>query len=203
MGQRLYLREREWEAQASISLSLRDSPGMGFRGAATLPTKRERAVLLLLALAALLLAAGERVALARITQPLAGPTALSNLASALAFGGTATVDPRMRCVEFGDFLQPSPRFQLPPGGAVLQILDPAECDFPFRGRTIFESFAAEPELEAPRAETWGPTYGDRIAAQRAAVADAAARAGQVALFHRTDAAPAMALAALYQALRRT
>ncbi len=203
MGERLYLREREWDAQTSIFLSLRDSPGMAYRGTATLPTKRERAVLLLLALAALLLAAGERVGLARITPPLAGRTALRSLASALAFGGAAAVDPRTRCVEFGDFLQPALYFQHPPGGAVLQILDPAECDFPFRGRTIFESFAADPELEAPRAETWADTYRYRIAAQRAAVANAASRAGQIALFHRTDAAPAAALAALYQALHKT
>jgi uncharacterized protein (DUF58 family) len=197
---RLFLREREWEAQASISLQLQDNAGMDYRSSAALPAKRDRAVLLLLALASLLLRAGERVALAGITPPLTGNAALHNLAAALVAGGVAPVDAKSRVIVFGDFLQPGPVFYGPPGGAVLQILDPAECDFPFKGRCVFEGFAGEPEIESARAEDWATSYRDRIAAQRAFVIAAAQLAGQTALFHRTDTKPAGALAALYQAL---
>ncbi len=197
---RFFLREREWEAQASIRLHLHDHPGMDFRSSKTLPTKRERAALLLLALASLLLRSGERVALAGVTPPLAGNFALQKLAAALVTGGTARTESKARMIAFGDFLAPAPSFSSPPGGAVMQILDPAECDFSFSGRTIFEGFAGEPRIEAASAETWSAAYRARIAAQREAVRAAAQRAGQTPLFHRTDAPPATALAALYMAL---
>jgi uncharacterized protein (DUF58 family) len=197
---RLFLREREWEAQASVSLQLQDGPGMVFCSASDLPTKRGRAMLLLLALASLLLRSGERVALAGKTPPLAGHSALQSLAAALAAGGSAALDPKARVIAFGDFLDPDPVFYAPPGGAVVQILDPAECDFPYTGRVVFEGFAGEPEIEAARAQDWLVAYRGRIAAQRAAVTQAAQRAGQTALFHRTDAPPASVLAALYMAL---
>jgi uncharacterized protein (DUF58 family) len=197
---RLFLREREWETQASVSLLLHDGPGMGFCSSSALPAKRERAMLLLLAVASLLLRAGERVALAGKTPPLAGHKALRNLASAFVAGERVAVDPKARVIAFGDFLTPNPVFYARPGGAVVQILDPAECDFPYAGRVVFEGFAHEPEIEAARAEDWSAAYRDRIAAQRAAVTQAAQRAGQTALFHRTDAPPAGVLSALYMAL---
>jgi uncharacterized protein (DUF58 family) len=202
---RVFLREREWQAQASIALRLDDNPGMAFRSSARQPSKRERAVLLLLALASLLLRAGERVALAGMTPPLTGNAALHQLAAALVRGGAARrnaarQEPKARVIAFGDFLTPDPNFAAPPGGAVVQILDPAECDFPYAGRIVFEGFANEPEIEAANAQGWAAAYRDRIAAQREAVRIAAQRAGQTALFHRTDAPPAMALAALYLAL---
>ena len=199
-GDRFLVREREFEAQASIALVLDDNAGMGFRSAAGLPTKRERAILLLLAVACLLLEAGERVSLAGVTPPMTGRSALRRLAEAFLSGGAARLDPKARQVVFGDFLRPDPKFSGPPGGAVVQILDPAECDFPFTGRVIFEFSGAEEKIEAPRAEAWGETYRARLAAQKAAVLAAAQRAGQTKLFHRTDAPPATALAALYQAL---
>ncbi len=202
MGEQFFLREREWDAQTTIALRFHNSPGMSFRVHKNLPSKRDRAVLLLLALGCLLLRAGERVALYNVTPPLAGNAALPAIARALLSGNRATTDAKIRQVAFGDFLTPSPKFVAPPGGAVLQILDPAECDFPFSGRIIFEDFGGEPEIEATRAESWGETYRTRIRAQREAVARAAAQSGQTSLFHRTDSSPATALAALYLALQK-
>jgi uncharacterized protein (DUF58 family) len=203
MGERLYLRDREWEAQAGIILKLQDTPGLNFASAKTLPAKRERAMLLMLALAALLLRSGERVALAGRTPMLAGQSALQKIAAGfLQPAGISTPNPRTRIAIFGDFLEPAPNFTAPPGGAVLQILDPAECEFPYKGRVIFEGFSNEPEIEAMRAESWRAIYLQKLAAQRDAVKQAATSAGQTPLFHRTDTAPATALTALYQALLR-
>ena len=152
----------------------------------TLPTKRERAALLLLALACILLRSGERVCLYGRTAPLSGNRALPIIAASLLGGtvpGTAEANPdeTSRRVVFGDFLFPAPGFARRPGGAVLQILDPAECDFPYRGRVMFEGFSREPELEAANAESWAQTYRARIAAQRETVARAAMEAGQTPL----------------------
>jgi uncharacterized protein (DUF58 family) len=202
MGERLYLRDRERDAQASFTLALQDTPGMAFQSSKSLPTKHDRAALLLLALACLLLRAGERVALAGKTPPRAGIAALPAIAQSLATPSIAATDAKARRIIFGDFLESNPHFIAPEGGAVVQILDPAECDFPFTGRIKFVGFAAEPALEATSAATWRTTYLARITAQREAVAQAAARAGQTPLFHRTDAPPATALAALHHALHR-
>ncbi len=202
-GDRFLVREREWEAQASVAVRLHDTAGLNFRSSRAVPTKRERAVLLLLAVSFLLLEAGERVALAGVTPPMTGRAALQKIAAALVTGGAAKFDPKAREIAFGDFLRPDPVFAAPPGGAVVQILDPAECDFPYGGRVIFSGFAGEAPVEAARAEGFAAAYRARLAAQKAAVAAAALRAGQTKLFHRTDAPPAAVLAALYQALSGT
>ncbi len=156
--------------------------------------------MLLLAVSFLLLEAGERVALAGITPAMSGRGALRRLAAALASGGTARLDTKARQIAFGDFLTPDPVFAAPPGGAVVQVLDPAECDFPYGGRVLFTGYAGESPLEAPRAENIAAAYRARLAAQREAVVAAAQRAGQTPLLHRTDHAPAIVLAALHQAL---
>lgn len=201
-GDRLYAKDREWEAEASLALHLADSPTLDYASSPKLPTKRARAELLLLALGVILLRAGERVALAGRTPPLRGPAALRTLALALDHGATAPANPRARTIVFGDFLGNIPAFNHPPGGAVLHLLDPAECDFPFTGRLIFEGFAGEKPLEAASAQAWRETYRARIAARRAEITRAAALGQQTPLFHRTDQPPARALAALYQALLR-
>lgn len=202
MGDRVFVRQQEWQAQAGLQFHLHNSPGLDFRSHDKLPSKLERAILLLLALASVLLRAGERVALAGITPPLSGTGALPRLATALASGGsTEQADSRARQIAFGDFLLPNPTFSAPPGGVVLQILDPAECDFPYAGRVIFEDGNA-PEIETSNAAAWRAAYRARLAAQRAVVTRAAHGAGQTPLFHRTDAPPALALGALYQALQR-
>jgi len=201
-GDRLFFKEREWEAQASIALALQETPGLDYQSDTALPSKRERAVLLLLALAAILLRAGEHVALAGVTPPVSGNQALGRLAMALLNGGSAAIEPNARLIRFGEFLQPDPSFLAPTGGAVLQILDPAECDFPFHGRILFEGMLDEPPVETASAADWRSAYRLRMQAHREAIVQAATKAGQTALFHRTDHAPAPALAALYQALLR-
>jgi len=196
----LLMREREWESQASIAVRFFDTPGLAFRSSPALPSKRERLILVLLAVSFLLLEAGERVAVDGVTPPMSGRHALPKLAQALVAGGEARSSAKTRKIFFGDFLAPAPVFSAPPGGAVVQILDPAECDFPYAGRMMFTGFAGEPPIEAPRAENWAEIYRARLAARRAEIVAAAQRSGQTALFHRTDSSPAIVLAALHQAL---
>ena len=59
----LFVREQEWEAAESVWIWCDLSPSMAFRSGPKLPLKWERAALLTLALAALLVRGGERVAL--------------------------------------------------------------------------------------------------------------------------------------------
>src|ERR1700743_3799493 len=58
-SQHLFVREREWEAAQTVWFWRDSGPGMGFSSGAA--SKKERAELLLLALASLLVRGGERV----------------------------------------------------------------------------------------------------------------------------------------------
>src|ERR1044071_6317373 len=62
-SQRLYVRETEWEAAQSVWLWRDASPSMDYASSGALPTKRSRADLLLVALAALLVRGGERASM--------------------------------------------------------------------------------------------------------------------------------------------
>ena len=83
-SQPLYVRETEWEAAQSVWLWRDASPSMHYRSTDALPTKAERADLLLLALASLLVRGGEHVALLGTGRaPAAGRAALNRLATVL------------------------------------------------------------------------------------------------------------------------
>ena len=83
-SQPVYVRETEWEAAQSVWLWRDASPSMRYRSTDALPTKAERADLLLLALASLLVRGGEHVALLGTGRaPAADRAALNRLAAVL------------------------------------------------------------------------------------------------------------------------
>ncbi|MHB1303986.1 MAG: DUF58 domain-containing protein [Acidiphilium sp.] len=207
-GERLYIREREWESVETLVLDVDDGAGMAFTSdARNVETKRERALLLGLALAALALDGGEQVAAYARTPAFSGPGALDRLAIGLLLPRQATPCAG-RLALIGDFLEPpetiaaglAARAASTRGGVLVQVLDPAECDFPWRGRVLFEGMAAEAPEDVARAEEIASLYRDRLGAQRLAVVAAAEAARFVPLFHRTDAPPATVLAAMRVAL---
>jgi uncharacterized protein (DUF58 family) len=75
------------------------------------------------------------------------------------------------------------------------IADPAEEDFPFRGRTLFLEPGGRRETLLGRAETAREEYTERLEAQRRAIRSLGNEYGFPALLHRTDhsAAPTLAL----------
>ncbi len=115
-----FIRETEWEAAQTVCLWRDASASMRWRSRGAPVEKRERAGLLLLALASLLLRGGERVAMIEPgARPISGRAGLDRLAEALA--GVADDDaglpPRVllprhaRVVLFGDFLSPLTEIQ--------------------------------------------------------------------------------------------
>lgn len=211
-GDRLFVRETEWEAAQTVVLWRDGAPGMGWRSNAELPTKRTRAELVLLALASLLLRGGERVRLLGLPRAFAGRGALAAIARGLPLAAETPVDPRLprhaRAVLIGDFLDPLPEIERYLGllagqgvrGRLLQVLDPAEETLPFRGRVKFEGVGFAEETLVPRVETVRALYAERLAAHREGLATLAAAAGFTFSTHRSDAPPEAALLALWQAL---
>ena len=67
---RIYIREREWEAAHTVAIWIDRSPSMGFISNLALQSKSDRALVLGLAAADLLVRGGERVSLLGLTRPL-------------------------------------------------------------------------------------------------------------------------------------
>lgn len=220
--QHAFIRENEWEAAQSVWLWRDGSASMAWRSRRNLPEKRERAELLALALMALLVRGGERIALLGLpVRPQTGRGALTRLADALLTDRAPAPKslppfellPRFaHAVLIGDFLGPLEelndlvgRFSgRGIGGYLLQILDPAETALPFKGRVRFEGLEGEAErpligrVEAVRAE-----YQDRLERQRLGLAAIARAARWHYARHSTDRSPQSALLTMYQALTRT
>jgi uncharacterized protein (DUF58 family) len=220
---RLYVRETEWAAAQSVWLWCDGSASMRYRSTTAWPTKVDSAGLLLLALAALLIRSGERVALlGEGLQPASGRAALARLALALD-ARSRTAAPALsppslppaeplpryaRLVMFGDFLAPPERMEAAVQafvrsgvrGALVQIVDPAEEALPFSGRVLFAGCEADGEALFGRVEAIRAQYQTRFAAHREALRTLARGAGWTHLVHRVDQPPQMALLALYLAL---
>ncbi len=212
----LYVREREWEAAHTLWLWPDLSPSMNFRHLGVV-SKRDRAVVLMLAAAELLVRSGERVGLLGVTPPIASRRAATRLAEVLAGHGDALahglppdVQPNRfsSVVLIGDFLDPveevSGRIESIAAagvtGHLIQVLDPAEETLPYEGRTEFLGLEDGTRWVADRVESLRAEYRQRLAAHRAAISDCATRLGWSFLVHHTDRSGAEPLLALMMSL---
>jgi len=216
-SQHLFVREREWEAAETVWFWRDASAGMRYASFKNVPEKWERATVLALALASLLTRGGERIGLLGTgAPPAAGRIALRRMAHSLSDPAPEESDlpPELlikrQCelVWISDFLQPldaieSALKRLAYSGAhgyLVQIIDPAEEDFPFSGRARFEARTIRDTTILGRAETVKSNYRKRYDAHSEAVGQFARRVGWSFLRHRTDHSPATALIALYGAI---
>lgn len=213
---RSFIRETEWEAAQTVCLWRDASPSMEWRSGAAVPYKRERADLLLLALAALLLRGGERVRLmGGPARARGGGAALESLAENLAGmqggGGlppSVSLPRHARVVLIGDFLSPLPEIRtavaalaaIPVSGHLLQVLDPAEALLPYSGRVRFQGLEQEADTLIPRVEGIRKGYAEALEAQLHGLANLCTAAGWGFGTHRTDHPPETALLAMYAAL---
>ena len=219
---RAYVRETEWEAAQSVYLWHDRSASMSWRSRPDLPHKLERAQLLLLALASLLLRGGEHVRTLAGAVPVSGQAGLERLAATMAAPDEPSEQPGLpplglpmprhaRLVLIGDMLaEPdavhalfSRLSAIPVECTVLQLLDPAELSLPYSGRLRFEGLEGEAALLTPRAQDLEAAYAEAVQAHQQRLAALSASAGFALIRHRTDQPPAAGLLALYEALHRT
>ena len=216
----LFIREMEWEAAQTVSIWADNALSMDYKGPQTERSKRDRAVLLSLALSVLLVKAGERVSLLMTdaAQPRTGENQLSRMAMAMAkqpdgrpdFGAPplARFATSGRAVFLSDFM--GARDDVFPAlthaaeqnvsGCFVQIVDDTEESFPFDGRTIFQSMGGGVEFETQRAKALKQAYQDKLAERREALQLMARRTGWRCLIHRTSESPRKALLWLYMAI---
>jgi uncharacterized protein (DUF58 family) len=211
-SQNLFVREREWEAAQSVWFWCDASAGMQFASGKV--TKAERARLLGLALASLLVRGGERVALygeghapanSRAALRRIGHSLLEVPQSDVALPPDSAISKNAQFVWFSDFLSPLNELEAAlrrlahsaVTGQMVHIIDPAEEDFPFSGRMRFEDAKGSLSETIGRAETVAGAYRARFKAHAEAVGMLARKLGWSYIAHRTDKPPQTALIALY------
>ncbi|MEZ5849279.1 MAG: DUF58 domain-containing protein [Hyphomicrobiaceae bacterium] len=201
----LYVREREWEAAHTVWLWADCSRSMDFASDLSATLKRDRAIVLMLAAAELLVRGGERVGLMGLSRPTANRRAAARLAEALLLAEgkpvlDASLPPEIRLprlsgvVMFSDFLDPAEtivaRMQAiasqGSSGHLVQILDPAEETLPYEGRAEFLGLEDGAHWIADRAESLREQYQARLAAHLAVLQDGCRRLGWSFMTHHTD-----------------
>jgi uncharacterized protein (DUF58 family) len=214
-GDQVFVRDNEWEAANTVYLWPDTRPGMEWGSDKTLPTKADRGRVLSLAIANLLMKAGERCALIGLQdRARSGRVGYERLAEAMMRDQTderaldADIAAHSRLVIASDFLDPVEDWRKrlsrlsgrPVTGILLQITDPAEEAFPYKGRVNMSAPASGRRFLLGRAETAREEYQKRLADHNAQIANTASRLGWTLILHRTDEPATMALNALYQTL---
>ncbi|MEM9869832.1 MAG: DUF58 domain-containing protein [Pseudomonadota bacterium] len=217
MGDVQFVREREWQIAQSVMLWVDQGAAMRFASAPELPTKADRARVLTLAIAILLIRGGERVGLTGTSlPPRRGNAQILRLAE--MFSEDATDDyappehramiPHARAVFVSDFMGDIAAVKLAltkaadrgVRGVLYHVLDPAEEAFPFRGRTIFESVGGTLEHETLKASELKDRYLSRLAARKDELQTLCSVAGWQYGIHHTNASAQSGLLWLWRAL---
>lgn len=216
-GDQQFVREREWQIAQSVMLWVDQGASMRFSGDAKRPEKIDRARLLGLATAVLLVRGGERVGLTGTTlPPRRGNNQIFRLSEAFTKDQPEdysppehrSMVPHARAVFISDFLGGMDEVRLAltkaadrgVRGVVLQVLDPIEEAFPYQGRTIFESVGGTLRHETLKAGDLRSRYQERLAERKDELAQLCRVTGwHLGLHHTSDSAQA-ALLWLYRAL---
>jgi uncharacterized protein (DUF58 family) len=216
MGDAEFVREREWQIAQSVMLWVDRGASMRFSSGKDLPEKADRARVLGLALAILLVRGGERVGLTGTSlPPRRGNAQILRLAE--MFSRDAPEDysppehramiPSARAVFISDFLGDVAEVKLAltkaadrgVRGVLLQVLDPSEEQFPFKGRTIFESVGGTLSHETLKTNDLRDRYLERLAARKEELRALCALTGWQFGQHHTNLSAQSALLWLYGA----
>jgi len=216
-GDQEFVREREWQIAQSVMLWVDQGASMRFTSEKSVPQKADRARLLGLALAIMLLRGGERVGLTGTAlPPRRGNPQVMRLAELFTQDDAADYSPpehramipHARAVFISDFMGDLSGVQTAltkaadrgVRGVIYHVLDPSEEAFPFTGRTIFESVGGTLSHETLKANDLKGRYLERLAARKAELQRLCALTGWQYGLHHTDASAQSALLWLYGAL---
>jgi uncharacterized protein (DUF58 family) len=212
----LFLRDQEWEAAESVWLWADLSASMAYRSRPDWPTKQDRAMLLVLALASLLTRGGERVAwLGHDRRPLGGRAGMASLCEGLVGPSSGVSLPpgrqlprHARLVLVGDFFVPLEALRERLRGFVgrgvrghlMQVTDPAEWSLPFVGRVQFEDLESHGRALIGNVDGVRERYRARLQAHLAGLREVCRSLSWTFASHSSDHPPEPALLALYTTL---
>jgi uncharacterized protein (DUF58 family) len=210
-----YIREKEWEAAHMVWLWVDLSESMAYRSRRAAASKRDRAIVLLLALAELLSTAGERVGLLGDSEPIIARNAAERLAETLARLPARPAVPDSRplrrfsdLVLIGDFFDPLEDLEavftaVARSGTrahLIQVVDPVEETFPYAGRVEFRDPETGERHVLGRAELYRDDYLAMFRKRREWMTTLTRRLDWTYLVHRTDKPATEPLLALHARL---
>jgi uncharacterized protein (DUF58 family) len=216
-GDQVFVREHEWEAANTIYFWRDGSAGMDWSSSNKIPTKKDRATVLCMAAASLMMRAGERCAVINESErPRAGRLGLERITYRLAASeGPGThldgdIPAHARLLIASDFLEDPKIWRArlarlsgrPAKGVLLHIIDPAEREFPFKGRLNMRipGLSQLPPILVGRAERAQEDYKNKFAAHCDALTRTARRLDWPLITHVTDQPANKAMTALYMAI---
>jgi len=218
-GDMQFVREREWQIAQTVHLWVDQGQSMRFASRANLPQKIDRARLLALASAVLMVRGGERVGLTGgQLPPRRGNMQILRMAEHFTDTDAApyappehrALLPQARALFISDFLGPFAELEIALTkaadrglrGVLLQVLDPSEEQFPFAGRTRFEGPGDGVTHETLKASGLRDRYLERLAERRDALERLCRAAGWTLGLHHTGDSAQVGLLWLYHALER-
>jgi uncharacterized protein (DUF58 family) len=209
----LYVRAQDREAAHTVWIWPDRSPSMNFASPLVRDTKLYRTLVIALALAEVLVEAGERVGVPGLTRPTGSRNIVEQIAQAVVHDRSERMSlppdfapsPLAEVVLLSDLWSEIGEVrrtitQLSGSGArghVVQIVDPAEETFPYWGRIEFVEPEGGGRVTAGRAETWRADYAERVQRHRAAIRTETDRLGWSFIIHRTDRPASELLLALH------
>ncbi|AQU86911.1 hypothetical protein B0W47_04850 [Komagataeibacter nataicola] len=223
-GDRAFVREREAQTPHIICIWCDNSASMRWHSDPALPPKAERAFLLALASAAMLLRQGERIRLLGTTPTtpplrLHGHHALEQMAHALLAALrhapdapdlplTTAIPARSRVLLFGDGLYPPAQLETflrqlamcQATTTLVEILDPAETTLPYTGPTRFTGVEEDMARLLHGSPTLQQDYALVWQRHQARLRTLCAAVGSPPVMHMTDQPPLAALMALHTLL---
>ena len=203
---RVYVREREWEAAHTVWIWPDRSTSMAYQSALAETSKIDRALVLTLALADLLVRGGERVGIPGLIRPAAARDIAERFAQAIGeedarenveaaeLPPATELAPRTQAIIISDLLSDPAEIKtvietMASRGAighVVMIADPVEETFPFSGHTEFLDVDSSARLRVGEAQTFRSDYENRLAAHRDAIKSICRSRGWSLMLHRTD-----------------
>ena len=212
---RLFVREREWEAAQTACIWADCSGSMDYASGSNLPTKAIRGQTLMLALASLLLRGGEIVHwLDPHPVRAVGRNGLRNIAACMQQKGGKSLPPNLPVARHAHVILCSDFLMAPQESAVMlknyaalnqpgtlvHILDPLENHFNLQGRVQLMGCEGEAPLLVPNAATVAVAYCQRMEAHKRHLARMAQAIGWNYIPHITDALPEGVLLQIYNLL---
>jgi len=216
-GDEQFVREREWQIAQSVQLWVDGGASMRFSSDKDLPSKGDRARLIGLATAILLIRGGERVGFTGWSlPPRNGDVQILRLSEALSEDATEEysepeargIIPHARALFVSDFLGDIDPVEAAltkaadrgVRGVLLQVLDPTEESFPFKGRTIFQSMGGGIAHETLKAGELRDRYLDRLNERKDRLDRLSRLTGWQYMCHHTSDSAQSALLWVYRAM---
>ncbi len=217
---RVYIREREWEAAHTVWIWMDRSASMDFASNLARQSKLDRALTLGLAAADLLVRGGERVGIPGLTRPLASRAIVDRLAEALLeeaarpdhvaaeLPPAVALEPRTQVLFISDFLSDASEIEanlksLGARGArghLVMVTDPVEETFPFSGHLELTHADGPARLRLGDAQSIRDLYISRLAEHRDRLRNACRQRGWTFAIHHTDRPASEALLGLRMVL---